>query len=167
MIFFFRPKLRKKKKPSTTFRKNNNTNKIKNKPTTNVKSKLQQIKLRKLRRQKLRAKIMKQLQTMDDKNKILRKNAGGSSPNRRIFNNSDLSLSRKDFLRELTTWFRRSIWFLIFAGAYTTSPTLLGLAVSTMFVYMYILFQIVTARNKNLNQRSRSRQSDMRISRQN
>ena len=74
---------------------------------------------------------MKQLQTMDDKNKILRKNAGGSSPNRRIFNNSDLSLSRKDFLRELTTWFRRSIWFLIFAGAYTTSPTLLGLAVST------------------------------------
>ena len=131
MIFFFRPKLRKKKKPSTTFRKNNNTNKIKKKPTTNVKSKLQQIKLRKLRRQKLRAKIMKQLQTIDDKNKILRKNAGGSSPNRRIFNNSDLSLSRKDFLRELTTWFRRSIWFLIFAGAYTTSPTLLGLAVST------------------------------------
>ena len=88
---------------------------------------------------------MKQLQTMDDKNKILRKNAGGSSPNRRIFNNSDLSLSRKDFLRELTTWFRRSIWFLIFAGAYTTSPTLLGLAVSTMFVYMYLFFQIATA----------------------
>ena len=152
MVYFFRPKLRKKKKPSTTFRKNNNTNKIKKKPTTNVKSKLQQIKLRKLRRQKLRAKIMKQLQTMDhDKNGNL-KNIGNNSPNRRIFNNagSDLSLSRKDFLRELTTWFRRSIWFLIFAGAYTTSPTLLGLAVSTMFVYMYLLFQIVTpATNSN------------------
>ena len=95
---------------------------------------------------------MKQLQTMDhDKNGNL-KNIGNNSPNRRIFNNagSDLSLSRKDFLRELTTWFRRSIWFLIFAGAYTTSPTLLGLAVSTMFVYMYLLFQIVTpATNSN------------------
>ena len=92
---------------------------------------------------------MKQLQTMDhDKNGSL-KNIGNNSPNRRIFNNagSDLSLSRKDFLRELTTWFRRSIWFLIFAGAYTTSPTLLGLAVSTMFVYMYLLFQIVTNSN--------------------
>ena len=78
---------------------------------------------------------MKQLQTMDDKNGILKNKNSGNSPNRRIFNNSDLSLSRKDFLRELTTWFRRSIWFLIFAGAYTTSPTLLGLAVST---YKYI-----------------------------
>ena len=42
----------------------------------------------------------------------------------------DLSLSRKDFLSLLITWFRRSIWFLAFAGAYTTSPPLLAVAVS-------------------------------------
>ena len=55
-----------------------------------------------------------------------------SNSNRRIFNAimGDLSLSRKDFLSLLITWFRRSIWFLAFAGAYTTSPPLLFVAVS-------------------------------------
>lgn len=58
--------------------------------------------------------------------------ASNDNSNRRIFNAimGDLSLSRKDFLSLLITWFRRSIWFLAFAGAYTTSPPLLFVAVS-------------------------------------
>ena len=47
----------------------------------------------------------------------------------------DLSLSRKDFAAELIKWFRRSIWFLAFTAAYTTSPTLLIVSVSYHILY--------------------------------
>merc|ERR1719273_2309204 len=36
----------------------------------------------------------------------------------------DGSLSRKDFILELTTWFRRAIWFLGFTAALTASAPL-------------------------------------------
>ena len=108
----------------------------KNQPNNNksdIKEKIRQIKLRKLKRQRLKAKIISKL------NSINRQDQGSTSltasndnSNRRIFNAimGDLSLSRKDFLSLLITWFRRSIWFLAFAGAYTTSPPLLFVAVS-------------------------------------
>ena len=100
----------------------------------------------KIRRQKLKRKIIQELKEMklerqqnlkqklqhslynDISNNIQDKtgSAGG------FFNqlSGDLSLSRKDFIFQLTTWFRRSIWFLGFTAAYTVSPTLLGISVN-------------------------------------
>ena len=42
----------------------------------------------------------------------------------------DQSLSRRDFLIELSTWFRRAIWFLVYTAAYTLSAPLALVAVS-------------------------------------
>ena len=79
------------------------------------------------REQKLKQKLHNSLYN-DISNNIQEKtgNAGG------FFNqlSGDLSLSRKDFIFQLTTWFRRSIWFLGFTAAYTVSPTLLGISVN-------------------------------------
>ena len=101
----------------------------------------------KLRRQKLKQKILKELQQLereDDLNQKLQYNVyndvSQNIMDRRtggFFSQitGDLSLSQKDFIFELTTWFRRSIWFLGFTAAYTVSPTLLGIAVS-IFKYL-------------------------------
>ena len=93
-------------------------------------------KLRRLRRQKLKAKILRQLQTLenskraeslaDNKQDILMEKSGSFLG--KI--TGDLSLSRKDFFAELSKWFRRSVWFLAFTAAYTVSPTLLIISVS-------------------------------------
>ena len=99
------------------------------------------MKRRKLKRQRLKLKVMNELKSMNNKklqNSLYNGVIGVENniqklPNRRIFTgglSGDLSLSRKDFLSELTKWFRRSIWFLLFAGAYTTSPPLILVAVS-------------------------------------
>lgn len=50
----------------------------------------------------------------------------------------DQSLSRQDFILELTSWFRRSVWFILYTGAYTVSPALVLLA-----ILFSLLFELV------------------------
>lgn len=111
------PNFGKKKRRKTT-----------QKPTqkTTIKPILQRLR-NKQRRQKLKLRILKELQRLDKQDNLTVMEKSGSFLNKL---SGDLSLSRKDFAAELTKWFRRSIWFLAFTAAYTTSPTLLGITVS-------------------------------------
>ena len=57
----------------------------------------------------------------------------------------DGSLSRKDFIIELTTWFRRAIWFLGFTAAFTASAPLFLLTAVLAGVFE-LLYNVTNAR---------------------
>ena len=57
----------------------------------------------------------------------------------------DGSLSRKDFIIELTTWFRRAIWFLGFTAALTASAPLFILTAVLAAVFE-LLYNVTNAR---------------------
>ena len=127
-----------------------------------------------LRRQKLKQKIIEELQQLelereDDLNQKLQFNLYNDISNnimeRRtsgFFNQitGDLSLSRKDFIFQLTTWFRRSIWFLGFTAAYTVSPTLLGIAVILSLLFELALNMDVIRNEMNAFMYDFSRRSE-------
>ena len=116
-----------------------------NKPVITTKKPTQNRFRNRLRRQKLKQKILQELQQLelereDDINQKLQVNLYNDIRRTGGFFGQitgDLSLSRKDFIFQLTTWFRRSIWFLGFTAAYTVSPTLLGIA-----VILSLLFEV-------------------------
>ena len=57
----------------------------------------------------------------------------------------DGSLSRKDFVYELTTWFRRAIWFLGFTAATTASAPLFLLTAGLALVFE-LVYNVTNAR---------------------
>jgi len=57
----------------------------------------------------------------------------------------DTSLSRKDFVIELTTWFRRAVWFLAFTSATTVNPGLFAVAAVLALVFE-LVYNVTNAR---------------------
>jgi len=57
----------------------------------------------------------------------------------------DGSLSRKDFVIELTTWFRRVIWFLGFTAA-TTASIPLFLLTGALALLFEVVYSVTNAR---------------------
>merc|ERR1719356_1341090 len=58
----------------------------------------------------------------------------------------DGSLSRKDFIIELTVWFRRAIWFLGFTAALTASAPLF-LTTAALAIVFELVYNLTNARD--------------------
>ena len=132
------PKLPNSKETRKTGAKRRNKTRIATTTTTTTQRPKFNKNNRRLRRQRLKMRILKQLRRMQKQEQLSEKISSQSTKNYPIDRTGnvigrltgDLSMSRTDFAVELIKWFRRSIWFLAFTAASTQSPTLLLVTVS-------------------------------------